>query len=326
MKASIILIGIALWFAILPQGIMAQTDSIWGVGNKAPELKIAKWLNRDGSALLQKGKVYLIDFWATWCVPCIAGMQHLSKLQEKYKGQGLEVIGVTNNDTYGNSLEKAAEFVVARKDVMKYSAAWLPESTNGKLTGIFVHPWLQKTGSMNLPTAFLVDRQGVIIYIGDPHTVDETLDAVMNGKYDIAALRANYLSGLAAENISKQFQVALKENDQVKVIELARQVLNDYPFVKVNTLLSLASTIGTEARTKTIDRVLLELGLNAAQRGVVATKFESPGFLSTLASIYAGKKDYVSAVITQTLAVSVSEGKMKENQLKELEQYKSALK
>jgi hypothetical protein len=57
----------------------------------------------------------------------------------------------------------------------------------------------------------------------------------------------------------------------------------------------------------------LTLGLKAAQRGVVATKFDSPGFLSTLASIYAAKKDYVSAVITQTLATNVSEGKMKEN-------------
>ena len=137
---------------------------------------------------------------------------------------------------------------------------------------------------------------------------------------------ADYLSGLAAEKTCRQFQAALKENDIAAANKFARQVLSDYPFVKVNTLLSLASTIGTEARTKTLDPVLLDLGLKAAQRGVIATKFESPGFLSTLASIYAAKKDYLSAVITQSLATNVSEGKMKENQLKELEEYKARLK
>ncbi|MEK6285763.1 MAG: TlpA disulfide reductase family protein [Acidobacteriota bacterium] len=42
-----------------------------------------------------KGKVVLVNFWATWCVPCLAEMPELVKLQKEYKGSGLQIIGVT---------------------------------------------------------------------------------------------------------------------------------------------------------------------------------------------------------------------------------------
>ena len=324
MKTKAIAIALAIGIMIF-QSASAQTDSVWGVGNKAPELKVAKWLKGGGFQKLEKGKVYLIDFWATWCVPCIAGMPHLSQLQEKYRSAGLQVIGITSNDPYGNTPDKVDAFIKSRPNLMKYNVAWVPESSKGKLTGIFVHPWMQQAGTMNLPTAFLVDRNGNMAYIGDPHTVDEVLDEVINNKHDLTKLKANYISGLAAEKTCKQFEAALKENDFSKATALGKQILEEYSFVKVNTLLIVGSSIGAMARTANIDTALLEIGFAAAQRGVVATKFESPGFLSTLASLYAAKKDYMQAVITQSLAISVSEGGMKDNQVKELEQYKAML-
>ncbi|MNE41173.1 Thiol-disulfide oxidoreductase ResA [compost metagenome] len=45
--------------------------------------------------LTPKGKVVLIDFWASWCVPCIKSMPHLKELQAKYKDKGFEIIGVS---------------------------------------------------------------------------------------------------------------------------------------------------------------------------------------------------------------------------------------
>jgi thiol-disulfide isomerase/thioredoxin len=325
-KNSLLTVTALFLFIIKMLPVSAQTDSAWGVGDRAPELKIERWLKKGGFPVLQKGKVYLIDLWATWCVPCIACMPHLSNLQHQYKDQGLEVIGITSNDSYGNTLDNATAFIKTRNDIMNYNVAWVPASSGKDLTGIFVHPWMQKAGTMNLPTAFLVDRAGNIAYIGDPHAIDEALEAVMADRHDIKKLRANYLSGLAAEKTCRLFEVAIKENELDKALMLGKKILNDFSFVKANTLLIVGSSIGTLAHTSNVSAELLEIGLSAAQKGVVATQFESPGFLSTLASLYASKKDYVQAIITQSMAISLSEGGMREKQLEELAQYKKMLK
>jgi thiol-disulfide isomerase/thioredoxin len=70
------------------------------VGKPAPGFQIPAVSRAVGDVSLEqyRGKVVLLDFWATWCGPCLAIMPHIDELQKKYRDKGLVVIGITTED------------------------------------------------------------------------------------------------------------------------------------------------------------------------------------------------------------------------------------
>jgi thiol-disulfide isomerase/thioredoxin len=63
-------------------------------GMLAPEFKVEKFLKGTPFTGLEKGHVYVIEFWATWCGPCVMSMPHLSQLQREYASKGVTICGV----------------------------------------------------------------------------------------------------------------------------------------------------------------------------------------------------------------------------------------
>jgi thiol-disulfide isomerase/thioredoxin len=96
-----------------------------------------------------RGKVVLIDFWATWCPPCRLISPDIVELYQKYHGQGLEIIGVSV-DTDRKAL---ADFV------KKEGAVW-PQYNDGK--GADTEP-TQRFDVESFPTLWLVNKQGVVV-------------------------------------------------------------------------------------------------------------------------------------------------------------------
>ena len=69
------------------------------VGDPAPEWKLADSAGKTHALADYKGRVVVLDFWATWCGPCAKVMPKLDKLQKKYGERGLVVLGVSSFDT-----------------------------------------------------------------------------------------------------------------------------------------------------------------------------------------------------------------------------------
>lgn len=98
-----------------------------------------------------KGKVILLDFWGSWCVPCRAGHPHLKQLYEKYKSQGFEIVGVAVENGTRQEQERAW-----RAAMKKDGITWL------QVLNATEHDITKMYGVVAYPTKILIDRKGII--------------------------------------------------------------------------------------------------------------------------------------------------------------------
>jgi len=111
-----------------------------------------------------RGKVVLIDFWATWCKPCIASMPHLKEMYDKYHDKGLEMIGI--------SLDNKEMEAQVKQVVEKQGLPW-PQ----RFEGMGMNDPLAKLYSISaLPTVWLLDKDGKIV---DKNARDERLEPLI---------------------------------------------------------------------------------------------------------------------------------------------------
>lgn len=112
----------------------------------APEFSLKNIKGRSARLRDYKGKVVLINFWATWCAPCQAEMPELIKLQKEYQARGLQIIGVTFPPERPSAVRR-----VARQFKLNYPV----------LFGTSAMTDAYEIGEV-LPTTVVVDRDGKI--------------------------------------------------------------------------------------------------------------------------------------------------------------------
>jgi thiol-disulfide isomerase/thioredoxin len=120
------------------------------VGKELPALGV-EYLSK---APELKGKPVIVEFWATWCPPCRTSIPHLNELNKKFKDKGLVIVGVTDED-------KATVDDFQKKLPMDYSVA-LDKGGLG-----------QKFGIQGIPHAFVVGKDGKILWEGHPMALKE---------------------------------------------------------------------------------------------------------------------------------------------------------
>jgi thiol-disulfide isomerase/thioredoxin len=117
------------------------------IGSHLPEFSVKDLQGREISSSDLRGKVVLIDFWATWCQPCKKEMPGYQKLLNLYGSRGFAVIGL-KFDTMMDT-EDPVQF--AKKIGVRYPLAVAPDELKQKFGGI-----------EGLPTTMLYDRQGIL--------------------------------------------------------------------------------------------------------------------------------------------------------------------
>ena len=141
------------------------------LGEPAPEISVKDWISGEPVTLGElRGKVVLLEFWATWCKPCQKMFPKLNSLHSEQAARGLEIIALTRHYlAYRGTPEALSEEI----QLMRSTVA--PHAVQFRV-GVVEDERLQAVyGANGLPTAVVIDRQGIVRYAG-PGADDKTFD------------------------------------------------------------------------------------------------------------------------------------------------------
>jgi thiol-disulfide isomerase/thioredoxin len=313
------------------------------VGDPAPALPVAKWVKGQPVKQFEKGKVYVVEFWATWCGPCRQTIPHLTKLAEKYKDK-VTVIGVSvweraDEEDPNAHIQRVEKFVQEMGDKMNYVVA-----VDGA-EGVIAKTWMEAAGQDGIPTAFVIDQQQRIVWIGHPmDKLDEVLEKVLAGNFDwkaeaerqkrvreqMEALQKDYteyaqlmrqrkyedalakLDAMIAKYTEfptlklLRFETLLRVDEKqayAYALQLAQNEFKDAPQV----LSILAWKIVDDDTNPPLQSPDYQAAITIARRAVELTKEKDAAILDTLAYAYFKSGDVQNALKYQKMAVDLAE-------------------
>jgi thiol-disulfide isomerase/thioredoxin len=186
-------------------GVPVRSDTL-AVGDPAPKLDVSQWVKGEKVDRFEPDKIYVVEFWATWCEPCRLCMPRLTQLQREYK-DGVSFIGVS---VWEPDQKKVGPFVEKMAEKMDYRVAVDNVSNDPKAgdRGKMAETWLTAAGEGEIPTAFII-KDGKVAWIGNPIELDRPLAKVVAGKWDFEAAANERREKRAAEaRVNASFEKA----------------------------------------------------------------------------------------------------------------------
>ena len=149
-------------------------DDTLKAGKNAPALKVKKMMQGDAPVLNANDGCIVVEFWATWCGPCMRSIPHLNKLYGELKGRGLQLIGISDEDE-----KTVSAFLKKKGSQMAYPVASDKEGDSGR-------EWMKAANQDGIPCAFIIGRGGRVLWIGNP--LDEQFEPnvrkALTGRFD----------------------------------------------------------------------------------------------------------------------------------------------
>lgn len=294
------------------------------LGAPAPALTLAKTVKGEAISSFKPGKVYVVEFWATWCGPCKVSIPHLTEMAKKYKDVSFLGVSVWESGRVVKTTDHAKidSFVTTMGDKMAYNVAADTEE------GDMAKNWMDAYHRNGIPSAFIVDKSGKVVYVDHPMApkFEESLKQVIDGTFDVAKAKADMdaeaARAAAMEKAGKTLNdalIAAKPDILAKAkasdfegAEKAMQAVFDANPIKDED--GNVAPMQVEPRLLNLLQVSDESAFTAYAGKIVDTKKAEPQFLNSIAwNIATNKKfkkpDYKLAIKAATQACEKTEWK-----------------
>ena len=326
----------------------AQESKVLRIGDTAPKPALAEILKgKTDFVAFPEDNVTVMEFWATWCGPCKAGMPHLSELQKAYADRGVTIIGVSREEP------KVVKDFLAKPEWDEKTGYTIALDEEAKTNAAYM-----KAAKQNgIPCAFIVDQKGRVAWIGHPMTMDEPLKQIVAGEWDIEKARVDFENREKVEQIQMAVRRAMfqasRSGDYGEALAVIGKAIEEMPedqnlrmmkfqalastgdggaydiawdILKANRdnammMNSIAWFVLDDANVKNRD---LEFAMAAAKAADAASGGNDPAILDTLARAYFEKGDLDMAIEIQQKAVDRVEGPGAAQFVETLEKYKKA--
>jgi thiol-disulfide isomerase/thioredoxin len=353
------------WNMALVFWFVAQSGSAndLDVGAPAPKLDVKQFIKGEPVKSFEKGRSYVVEFWATWCGPCRATIPHLTELQKKHRDVTFIGVSVWEHDP-----KAVRPFVEGMKDKMDYRVAMdlVPE---GAKVGQMAKSWMDAACQDGIPTAFIINGDGNIAWIGHPVELEKPLEQVVNNQWDLQAAAKTFKKEVAEKRklreVMAKVDKARATGDSAGVLAIlneaiagdaklesrlgqmkfdsldsgassrdeawsyGRHLVEDVWKDKAHMLNIFAWQIVDPDTKRKPEARLVQLALQAAQRADELTKGKDAGILDTLARAHFLTGDGAKALELQQRAVDLAKGTGLEKDLtlkERLEAYSKAAK
>ncbi len=268
------------------------------VGDPAPKITISKWFNGEGVQTFESGKVYIVEFWSTWCGPCIEQIPHLNELAKKY-AKDVVVIGIADREraeTIEERLGTVTQFLETNKPAQEYLIGF-----DG--TGQMHTNWQMASGARGIPNVYIIDRDGTVAFMDHPVYLD--LDKIGNPIKQIVegtwkgskAQAANERRALKQKKMIKMqvdFQSAMAKKDWEAALIAARIAAKEAPFYK-----KMEAKLLIENLSKPEEAI-------AILKNIIQTDWDDTDSLSSLIELLVHEKLIATPYIDLQLAYAVA--------------------
>lgn len=213
-----------------------------GPGSLAPKLEVKTWYKGTPVKEFAPDKIYVVEFWATWCGPCIQSIPHVTKLAKENKDVTFIGVSIWEDDN-GTNIQK---FVADMGDKMDYNVGY-----SGNKEGMATS-WMEPAAQNGIPAAFII-KDGRIAWIGHPMSMDKPLAETKAGTFDTAAFKASFDKQAEKTRIQMKanaaISAAIKMFDEGKRAEAhtaLQKAIGDYPSMKASAEATLFKWLAVE--------------------------------------------------------------------------------